>query len=196
MSKSASRIITCSYNFWDMPELKNYSVPVLSWWTLRLCFYIAAALLFFGFMVWVPRSWNCFTRFGARTLQVYILHRFLYLADLKYEWWKPFNTVSGVWAMAGIALAVTIILSLKPFELPFTLLQSIKVKPFLKKAAETAPAAAPAETPAVSAAEVTAAEPVEAAEETVEAAEETAEAAAEAAAEETVGSAAEETAGE
>lgn len=132
ISKSTSRIITCSYNFWDMPALTDYSINPLSWWLLRLCFYVLAALLFFGFMVWVPRSHTWFTRFGSRTLQVYILHRFLYLADLKYEWWKPFNSTWGIVAMMLIAFATTVILSLKPFELPFTLLQGIKVKGLLK----------------------------------------------------------------
>ena len=146
ISKSASRIITCSYNFWDMPALKDYSINPLTWWLLRLGFYVCAALLFYGFMVWVPRSWTCFSRLGSRTLQVYILHRFLYLADLKYEWWKPFNSTAGIWAMAGIALLTTVILSLKPFDVPFNLLQGIKVKALLKPAApaEEIPAAAPA----------------------------------------------------
>lgn len=149
MNKAASRIITCSYNYWDIPALQDSAISPLLWWTTRVWFYASAALLCFGFLVWVPRSWNLFTRFGARTLQVYILHRFLYLAELKYEWWKPFNTTGGIIAMALIALATTIILSLKiPFSWPFDLLQGIKVTKLLKEEDKPKTPAAEAAAPA------------------------------------------------
>ena len=135
------KVIVCSYNFWDIPGLVS-KVPFALWWGARAWFYVSAALLCFAFLVWVPRTKNIFTRFGSRTLQVYILHRFLYLADLEYKWYEPFKSTWGILAMIGIAAACTIILSLKPFSIPFDALQSIKIKKLLKPADVPQPAAA------------------------------------------------------
>ena len=125
-----SSIITCNVNFWD---LGINSINPLLWWCVRAWFYASAALLCFAFLVWVPRCWTIFTKFGSRTLNVYILHRFLYLAEREYQWWVPFNSPLGAVAMAGIAVAVTVIFSLRIFSYPFEWLQSIKVTGLLKE---------------------------------------------------------------
>lgn len=132
---SVGNVITCNVNFWEIfwnPQ-KIAGVSPLLWWAVRLACYVTAALMCFAFLVWVPRCKTFFTKFGSRTLQVYILHRFLYLAEQKYEWWKPLCSGKGAVLMILIALALTFILSLKPFSLPFDALQSIKVTKLLKK---------------------------------------------------------------
>lgn len=133
-----SRIITGNYNyeranFASMnPQLAIFTQKEL-WFVNRLLFYIAAVILCVCFMLLVPRGKAFFTKFGSRTLQVYILHRFLYLAELEYGWWEPYNSRVGFFIVAGISVAVTIILSLKPFEYPFKWLGKLGVKKFERK---------------------------------------------------------------
>lgn len=125
-----SRIITSNYNYY------NSNLKVLnSSYTMflnRLLFYIIALILCACFMLLVPRGKAFFTRFGSRTLQVYILHRFLYFIEKDFKLYEPFRSPKGAIAMSLIALAVTFILSLKPFEYPFKLLSKINLKRFEK----------------------------------------------------------------
>lgn len=119
-------------NYWDLPFLKD--VTPLLWWCSRLLSYTASMLLIFSFFSFVPRCWTIFTSLGSRTLQVYILHLFIYLAANEFGWYEPFShSVWGLAAITGIAILTAIILSLKPFSYPFKLLQSIKVNIFLKE---------------------------------------------------------------
>lgn len=123
------RIITSNYNYYNsqLKILNTHATMFLN----RVIFYVVALILCACFMLLIPRGKAVFTRFGSRTLQVYILHRFLYLADLKFEWYAPLkSSYSGFLIMCLIALAATIILSLKPFEYPFKLLAKIKLKRF------------------------------------------------------------------
>ncbi len=125
-------IITCNVNFLDL--FGESKLPMYLWWLPRVWFYATALMLCAAFMTWAPRARNIFTVLGANTLQVYILHRFLYLAYLEYGWWKPFDQS---WymrlLMVAIAFALTVVLSLKPFSLPFDLQKKIKVKKLIKQ---------------------------------------------------------------
>lgn len=121
-----SRIITSNYNY-EKCNLKTFvNFPFMN----RLIYYIIAFILVFAVLMLIPRGKAFYTRFGSRTLQVYILHRFLYLADLEYEWWNHdiFMGRKGAVLMTLIAVAVTFILSLKPFEIPFKLIGKINFK--------------------------------------------------------------------
>lgn len=133
---SINSFITCDRSYFAI--FKDDINPVF-WFLPRVWFYLCAALLCFGFLVWVPRKKNIFTLFGARTLSVYILHRYLYLAYLEFKWynfhWLPFEisaTTAGI-VMIFVSAVLTIVLSLYPFYLPFELLGRVKVKPLLKK---------------------------------------------------------------
>ncbi len=118
-------------NYWNLSFLGETS-PLI-WWGARLFSYVSSVLLIFGFLCFVPRSWTFFTRFGARTLQVYIIHLFLFRMICDFELWAPFNSVVGLFALIGIAIITALILSLKIFSCPFTLLQSINIKELLRK---------------------------------------------------------------
>ena len=125
----AERIITSNFNYYNAELRVLTDEPVM--FVHRLLFYFFAGLLCVCFMLLVPRGKAIYTRFGSRTLQVYILHRFLYLADLEFGWYEPFlGSRMGVLEMSLIAVAITIILSLKPFEYPFKWLSKISLKPF------------------------------------------------------------------
>lgn len=134
---SINSFITCDRSYFAI--FKSSDINPVFWFLPRVWFYLCAALLCFAFLVWVPRKKNIFTAFGARTLSVYILHRYLYLAYLEFKWynfdWLPFEvsaTAAGV-VMIFISAVLTVVLSLYPFYLPFELLGRIKIKPFLKK---------------------------------------------------------------
>ena len=124
-----NNIIKCNLSYYDA-NLKTMT-SMSTMFIHRICFYLAAITLCTCFLLLVPRGKAFFTRFGSRTLQVYILHRFLYLSESKFGWYEPFlGSAKGAFAMAGIALAVTLILSLKPFEYPFIWLGKINLTPF------------------------------------------------------------------
>ena len=103
-------------------------------WINRLLFYVLAIVLCAAFLTLVPRVKTFFTRFGARTLQVYVIQAFIYPCEKKFLWYKlPFFESYGVPKMMVIATAVTFILSLKIFEYPFIGIAKIKLNPLLKK---------------------------------------------------------------
>ena len=129
LSDIAERIITSNFNYYNSELRVLTDEPIM--FVHRLIFYVAAATLCFCFLLLVPRGKAFFTRFGSRTLQVYILHRFLYLADLEFGWYEPFlNTRKGFIEMTLIAVAVTFILALKPFEYPFKWLSKLSLRRF------------------------------------------------------------------
>lgn len=132
-----NKIITCNFSYYNANLKTMTDFPVM--FVHRICFYAAAFTLGICFFLLVPRGKAFFTRFGSRTLQVYILHRFLYLAEDEYKWYEPFlGSWKGAVEMALIAVAVTLILSLKPFEVPFKLLGKITLKPIEKEDSDEA----------------------------------------------------------
>ena len=130
---SINNFITCDKSYFAI--FKDKGVNPLFWLLPRVWFYACAAALSFCFLVWVPRKKNIFTKFGARTLAVYILHRFLYLAylDSGFGWCVCFDTMGERLLMILISFAITVVLSLYPFYWPFEMLGKIKVKKLLKK---------------------------------------------------------------
>lgn len=129
-------LITCNNSYVSIEGIKD--LPVYIRFVGRAIFYFFAAGLGLSFLALTPRFKTFYTRFGARTLQVYILHRFIFLAYSQYEWFKPFDTFWGRIAMLFISIAITFILSLKIFAIPFEVLQNIKIPKFaLKKPLET-----------------------------------------------------------
>lgn len=125
-----SKIITCNYPYATVSLLSDMPVPLK--WLSRLYFYVVATALGISFLALVPRGKAFFTSLGSKTLSVYILHRYLYLAYLQYAWYLPFASGRGVALMSLIALVLTILFSLKPFTIPFDLLQKIKVTKLMK----------------------------------------------------------------
>lgn len=133
------RIITCSNSYENVMPVVDMQYGLV--WLSRLLFYALAFVTGASFFAIVPRVKVFFTRFGSRTLAVYILHRFLYLCwiDKTLAWWKIFDEMEyGLPMVFGIAVAVTVILSLKPFSLPFTAIQKIPVRCLLKREEERA----------------------------------------------------------
>lgn len=124
------KLMTSNYAYSTIEGIR--AVPPSLYWTTRLAFYLAAFILGAAFLSVLPRGKVAYTSLGAQSLSVYILHRFVYLAELEYHWADLFATGWGVAAIAGIALAMTILFSVKPFTIPFTLLQKIKIDKLLR----------------------------------------------------------------
>ncbi|MCL2300081.1 MAG: acyltransferase family protein [Firmicutes bacterium] len=126
-------LMTCNTPYAKIGALVKY-VPRGLQWTSRLWFYGVAAALIVSFLALVPRGKAIFTKLGQETLSVYILHIFLYLANRQFKWYLLFDSPGGIALLILIALALTVVFSLKPFTLPFHWLQKIQVR--LKKSAE------------------------------------------------------------
>ena len=123
-------LLTSSTPYARISALRH--VPRLLQWTARLWFYGVASSLIIGFLALVPRGKTVFTALGRESLSVYILHIFLYLANRHFKWYEMFMSPSGIAFLIFIALAVTVVFSLKPFTIPFHWLQKIRVDKTLK----------------------------------------------------------------
>ncbi len=133
---SINDFITCDKSYFRIFE--DTGINPIFWLLPRVWFYLCAFGLGFGFLVWVPKGRNIFTKLGARTLAVYILHRFLYLAYREYKWydftWLPWDNIAVLRIlMIPTAFAITYVLSLYPLYWPFEMLGKIKITRFLKK---------------------------------------------------------------
>lgn len=131
-------VITCDRSY--LSVFKDSGIRPALWCLARIWFYACALALIFVFLTWVPKKKNIFTKFGARTMAPYIMHRYLYLAYLEFKWYdfawlgitvKP--EIAGLLAIAAAAV-VTIIFSLRAFYLPFELLSKISVKKWMRTA--------------------------------------------------------------
>lgn len=145
---SINGFITCNKSYFKI--FNNKGVNPLLWALPRVWFYLCALGLGFSFLVWVPGKKNIFTKFGTRTMAVYIGHRFLYFAYnkvdgfdwanfewFKYEWfgWKDELVLRLL--IIVVSFIVTVVLSLYLFYWPFDMLSKIKIKKFLKKDKQT-----------------------------------------------------------
>jgi len=119
-------LMTCNTPYSKIKALAMF--PPYTEWTARLCFYVIAAAMIVSFLALVPHGKAIFTQLGQETLSVYVLHVFLYLANRQYKWYLLFDSPGGIALLCLIALAVTVVFSLKPFTIPFHWLQNIKIR--------------------------------------------------------------------
>lgn len=124
-------LLTSNYAYENISGLEDITFPL--YWTARLAFYLAAFILGAAFLSIIPRGKVAYTSLGAQSLSVYILHRFVYLAELHYQWYALFKTEwAAVSVLVGAALVLTLLFSVKPFTIPFKLLQKIKIDKLLR----------------------------------------------------------------
>lgn len=123
-------IIVCSYNYYDV---KGMQLPIYLAWVYRIGFYFTSIIFGLTFFAIMPKKKNIFSVLGARTLQVYILHRFLYLAETQYNWAEYFDSPKRAVALIILTIIIAIVLSQKIFTYPFTLIQKIKINKLLEK---------------------------------------------------------------
>ncbi|MBQ4105734.1 MAG: acyltransferase family protein [Clostridia bacterium] len=141
---SINSFITCDKSYFKI--FNDTGINPVFWFLPRVWFYLCAFALGFSFLVWVPRKKNIFTHYGTRTLAVYILHRYLYLAYrgfewytfdwFKYEWFGWKNILTLRLLMMVVAFIITVVLSTYPCYWPFEMLGKIKITKLLKKPKE------------------------------------------------------------
>lgn len=128
--KGFGSLLTSNYSYDQIEFLRQF--PVWSRWIGRLCFYVFACILGAAFLSILPRGKVLYTPLGAKSLSVYICHRFVYLAELEYGWADLFASPWGIAEITAISLAMTVLFSLKPFTIPFDALQKISVRKLLR----------------------------------------------------------------
>lgn len=95
---------------------------------LRAFVFIVAFLATMALFSLIPRGKTFFTKFGNRTLQVYLFHLLLYVVLSRTGVLKAVSySVNEIVLFAGI-IALTFILSLKPFSYPFSFVSKIKFR--------------------------------------------------------------------
>lgn len=77
----------------------------------RLGFYILSLIMTFSFLSLIPRDQQFFTKWGTRTLYVYLLHGFFVRTFRESSLHEQINSAEGYLIMAAVSLAVTIVLS-------------------------------------------------------------------------------------
>lgn len=101
----------------------------------RFIYYIFVPLIGMALIILTPKKKMFFTKLGERTLQVYVLHYFVYILFNKLDLFNLFRLNVPYFKISIIIFAIilTIILSLKLFELPFKWLLNLKYKFIYKK---------------------------------------------------------------
>lgn len=94
----------------------------------RIIYYPAIISLSIAIMNLVPKTKNIFSKIGTRTLQIYVLHFFVYRFFAIKQLYNPIINHFKAWPIIIILIAIitTIVLSLKIFEYPFKWLLKCK----------------------------------------------------------------------
>ena len=102
----------------------------------RFCWYIISFAMIFALMTIKKKKKNIFSKFGGRTLPVFLLHLLLIIVIRKYtDFFVLLRDLPELWAsiiIVGIAIFVTLIFSLKIFSYPFDFIMKLKFKYLLK----------------------------------------------------------------
>ena len=124
------KLLTSNYNYLSIEGIRT--LPGGLFWAARVGFYAAAFILGAAFLSLIPRGKVLYSALGSKSLSVYILHRFVYLAELEYGWADAFLTPGGAILIGSAALVSTILFSIKPFTIPFDWLQKIRIDRLLR----------------------------------------------------------------
>ena len=101
----------------------------------RFIWYIVSSAMCIGLMILTPKKKYFFTKYGGKTLQVFILHLIVVILLRKTELYtvlKEINHIYGTIIITLIAFAATWILSTKIFSYPFNFIMRLKFNKLLK----------------------------------------------------------------
>lgn len=102
--------------------------PLRNWGgLLRLIWYGFALILSLGFLSFIPNKRLFFTKFGERTLQVYILHRLIRDLAQYFGWYELINVQyrSHVVLLLAISVALAFVLSERHITRAFDWIQNV-----------------------------------------------------------------------
>ncbi|MGP4106216.1 acyltransferase family protein [Virgibacillus sp. L01] len=81
----------------------------------RSLVYLTSAIMAFSVLAWIPKTQNKFTKFGTRTLYVYLLHGF-FIQFFRQAGLFEVNNVLEFVGLAVISAAIVLVLSSKPIQ--------------------------------------------------------------------------------
>ena len=125
----------CDYIDFDVLIMK-YSYEksnLLHWgWLHRSLIYVFSTFLIYLIAVVIPRNKHWFTYLGQRTMSIYLLHGIIY-KFLQYQTnlYDTINTVIEMFLILLLAIALTFILSLKPFDILIKKISSVPIEKIL-----------------------------------------------------------------
>ncbi|OIK14488.1 acyltransferase family protein [Bacillus sp. MUM 13] len=104
---------------------------ILSMFT-RLGVYTVSMIMVFSFLAFVPRGKHFFSRWGAQTLYVYLLHGFFVRIFRESRIHTYFTSTESFFMLAGFALLITILLSSQIIESLAQPIIELKISKFKK----------------------------------------------------------------
>lgn len=124
---------SCGYINFDVLIMKySYAKQdLVQWgWVYRTLIYIGSTFLIYLIAVIIPRNKHWFTYLGQRTMSIYFLHGIIYkVIEYQTNLYDSVNTILEMFLILILAIAVTFILSLKPFD---TLIKKVSSVPIEK----------------------------------------------------------------
>ena len=116
----------------------SYSVmkmTILEGTIKRAILYIVSLLMCISLMIITPKKKTFFSKFGARTLQIFCLHLIVVILLRKTEffiWLKQLKHIYAIGIILSTSIGVTFILGTKVFSYPFDWIMKCKFKHLLK----------------------------------------------------------------
>lgn len=103
---------------------------MLQWgWLYRIIIYMFSTFLIYLIAAVIPRNNHWYTYIGQRTMSIYLLHGLIYkLLQYKTGLYDAVNTTTEMLGVLCIAVVLTYILSLKPFDTLIRKLSSIPLE--------------------------------------------------------------------
>lgn len=101
---------------------------------IRSSWLVISTLLILGLITLVPSKKTFYSKFGSRTLQVYLLHLILIILLRQNDVFKMILEYSDFYVIIGSVISgilITFVLSLKIFSYPFDFLMNFKFNKFL-----------------------------------------------------------------
>ncbi len=122
----------CDYINFDILIMK-YSYEksgILSWgWLYRTLIYIFSTFLVYLITIIIPRNKHWYTYLGQRTMSIYLLHGIIYkVIQYQTNLYDTVNTTFEMILILFLAIILTFILSLKPFDTLIKKLSSIPIE--------------------------------------------------------------------
>lgn len=122
----------CDYIDFDVLIMKySYAKSdILQWgWLYRLFIYMFSSLFIYLLAVVMPKNRHTFTYIGQRTMSIYLLHGIIYkIAQNSFHMDRWINELKGMLMILLLAILLTFILSLKPFDYLVRKLSSLPVE--------------------------------------------------------------------
>ena len=101
-------------------------------WLYRSLIYVFSTILIYLIAVVIPRNKHWFTYLGQRTMSIYLLHGLIYkFIQYRTNLYDTVDTVIEMLFILLLAIILTFILSLKPFDMLIRKISSVPIEKLL-----------------------------------------------------------------